>query len=132
MLWQGVGLAATNLVIDGFTNAEQDRLNRQHHPSPFWMMACVNVWGVLFALAYLLGGLAMYGPESQLSHAYSFFVSHPAIQRDLLHFCLANAFGQVFIFSTIKVVHRTLPPPQQPPWPSTLTHSICESKAAGP
>lgn len=99
---RGLLLAMTNLTIDGFTNAEQDRINRRHGVSPYYMMAMVNVWSLSFAGLYLLGDLLYRGvAASELGTVAAFVQRHPGVRVDLVSFAFANALGQVFIYSII-------------------------------
>lgn len=91
----GVALASTNLLIDGFTNAEQDRINRAYHPSPFYMMAMVNFWSVLLALAFLFCRYLYLGAHSEIAESLAFLAAHPSFRADLALFCVTNAVGQV-------------------------------------
>ena len=92
-------MAATNLLIDGYTNAEQDRINQKYRVSPYYMMAMVNTWSLIFASCFLLVDVAWRGNGSQLAYVVNFLATYPAIVRDLLTFSFSNAVGQVFIYS---------------------------------
>lgn len=92
---RGLCMATTNLLIDGFTNAEQDRINQKYKVSPYYMMAMVNTWSLIFASAGLLVDLAWRGDASQLAYTVGFLTTYPAIVTDLLTFSFSNAVGQV-------------------------------------
>jgi UDP-galactose transporter B1 len=96
---RGLCMAATNLLIDGFTNAEQDRINQKYRVSPYYMMAMVNTWSLIFASCFLLADVAWRGNGSQLAYVVNFLTTYPAIVGDLLTFSFSNAVGQVFIYS---------------------------------
>lgn len=98
---RGLLLAMTNLTIDGFTNAEQDRINKKHGVSPYYMMAMVNIWSVCFAGLFLLADLAYRGAGSELASLLAFVQRYPGVRLDLVSFAFANALGQVFIYSII-------------------------------
>lgn len=98
---RGLLLAMTNLTIDGFTNAEQDRINQKHGVSPYYMMAMVNIWSVCFATLFLLADLAYRGAGSELASLLAFVQRYPGVRLDLVSFAFANALGQVFIYSII-------------------------------
>ena len=98
---RGLLLAMTNLTIDGFTNAEQDRINQKHGVSPYYMMAMVNIWSVSFAGLFLLADLAYRGAGSELASLIAFVQRYPGVRLDLVSFAFANALGQVFIYSII-------------------------------
>ena len=42
----GIALVFANLSLDGWTNATQDTINKQHQPSPHDMMVALNLWSV--------------------------------------------------------------------------------------
>lgn len=96
---RGLCMAATNLLIDGFTNAEQDRIYQKSRVSPYYMMAMVNTWSLIFASCFLLVDLVVRGDGSQLAYTVNFLTTYPAIISDLLTFSFSNAVGQVFIYS---------------------------------
>lgn len=98
---RGLSMAATNLLIDGFTNAEQDRIYQKSRVSPYYMMAMVNIWSLIFASCFLLSDLVLREDGSQLAYTVRFLTTYPAIIRDLLTFSFSNAVGQVFIYSII-------------------------------
>ena len=98
---RGLVLAVTNLLIDGFTNAEQDRINQKHGVSPYFMMAMVNIWSLIFASFFLLADVLYRGQASELATAWSFLQDYPGVRADLVAFSFANALGQVFIYSII-------------------------------
>uniref|UniRef100_A0A7S3QPA7 Uncharacterized protein n=1 Tax=Dunaliella tertiolecta TaxID=3047 RepID=A0A7S3QPA7_DUNTE len=93
----GYLLCGLNLAFDGYTNSVQDKIN-EHHPrnSPVHMMCWMNFWTSLCYLAYL------FGFSSTGYDLISFLLRHPDAARDVLLFCLCGAFGQLFIFLTIK------------------------------
>ncbi|GBF92343.1 UDP-galactose UDP-glucose transporter [Raphidocelis subcapitata] len=92
----GYTLCLLNLILDGYTNAAQDEINRRYkRNSPVHMMAWMNFWCALYYGAYLAasgvgGGLL------------AFCGRHPEAARDVLLFCVCGAVGQLFIFYTIK------------------------------
>ncbi len=98
---RGLLLAMMNLTIDGFTNAEQDRINTRHGVSPYYMMTMVNIWSLSFAALYLLADFAYRGAASELATVLAFLQHYPGVRVDLLSFAFANALGQVFIYSII-------------------------------
>ncbi|EWM21922.1 udp-glc gal endoplasmic reticulum nucleotide sugar transporter [Nannochloropsis gaditana] len=98
---RGLCMAIINLLIDGFTNAEQDRINKKHRVSPYYMMAMVNTWSLCFALSFLLLDLIWRNQGSQLAYTIHFLTAYPAIITDILTFSFSNALGQVFIYSII-------------------------------
>lgn len=96
-LW-GLFLLATNLAIDGLTNATQDQIFHAYgrHVSGQHMMFFMNAIGAVFMTAYLLVG------SDELGQAYAFFNLYPAVIRDVLLFGLCGAIGQCFIFYTLQ------------------------------
>ncbi|GFH24399.1 uncharacterized protein HaLaN_22188 [Haematococcus lacustris] len=93
----GYSLCLLNLALDGYTNAAQDQINH-HHPRnpPIHMMCWMNFWTALYYLAYLFG-FTQSGTDM-----ISFCTRNPDAALDVLVFCLCGAFGQLFIFFTIK------------------------------
>jgi len=106
----GLGLVLINLLLDGFTNARQDKFKlEQPKTSSFTMMYQMNIWQCVFMGSYLLIelGIASYGGDivgihaSQLEEALAFAVKFPAVVKDVFLFCITGASGQVFIFYII-------------------------------
>lgn len=69
-----------NLVLDGVTNAEQDRINNRFKAPGSYMMLAINVWILTFHLVYLSGGWAIYGPDSELAQALRFMANFPEVR----------------------------------------------------
>ncbi|KAF8068425.1 UTR3 [Scenedesmus sp. PABB004] len=92
----GYLLCFVNLLLDGYTNAFQDEINRRHPANdPIHMMAWMNFWCAAFYGAYLSAS----GVGASLA---AFVAAHPAARGDVALFCLCGAVGQLFIFLTIK------------------------------
>jgi len=105
----GFSLVSINLLLDGFTNAYQDR-HRIAFPStsPFFMMYHINLWQSIFLFSYLLLAfiLTRVAPDldlipSQLDKAFFFMKEYPPVVNDLIWFSLFGATGQIFIFNII-------------------------------
>lgn len=93
----GYALCLVNLVFDGYTNAAQDEISRKYKDnSAIHMMCWMNFWCGLYYCGYLFGATSQ-GPE-----LLAFCQQHPDAARDLALFCLCGAFGQLFIFFTIR------------------------------
>ena len=93
----GYTLCLGNLVLDGYTNAAQDAINRAYAAaSPLWTMCWMNFWCGLYNAAYLFG-LSTAGAELA-----AFCTAHPAAAADVALFCACGAVGQLFIFFTIR------------------------------
>ena len=93
----GYFLCVTNLLLDGYTNAEQDEVQKRfRETTPLHTMCFMNFWGGLYYGAYLF---IISNSGSQL---LSFCRQHPNAAYDVLLFCLCGAIGQVFIFYTIR------------------------------
>jgi UDP-galactose transporter B1 len=95
----GLGLLFINLLLDGATNSTQDSLFSRHKVSGVAMMFHMN----LYSSALMLGHLLL-NPLSgnEWSKGTAFVLAHPQVLRDILIFCLAGAFGQLFIFYTLQ------------------------------
>lgn len=92
----GYALCFVNLVLDGYTNAAQDKIHAAFPAThPLWTMACMNVWSGAFSLVYL------FGVTGAGRRAVDFMVAHPAAATDVALFCACGAVGQLFIFATI-------------------------------
>jgi UDP-galactose transporter B1 len=93
----GYSLCLINIALDGYTNAAQDHINKKHPKSPpIHMMCYINFWTSIYLSVYL------FGFTSQGMSMISFCIKHPEALWDVILFCLCGAFGQLFIFFTIK------------------------------
>lgn len=93
----GYSLCLVNIVFDGYTNAAQDHINKKHLKSPpIHMMCYINLWTSFYLSIYLFC-VTNLGPKM-----IDFSVRHPEALWDVILFCLCGAFGQLFIFFTIK------------------------------
>lgn len=68
-----------NLILDGVTNAEQDRINARFKAPGSYMMLAINFWILTFHLAYLSASWAIYGPDSELAQALQFMATFPEV-----------------------------------------------------
>lgn len=68
-----------NLILDGVTNAEQDRINARFKPPGSFMMIAINFWILLFHVVFLAGGWALYGEESEIARALNFMITFPEV-----------------------------------------------------
>lgn len=93
----GYFLCVTNLLLDGYTNAEQDEVQKRYRATtPLHTMCFMNFWGGLYYGAYLF---ILSNSGSQL---ISFCRQHPSAAYDVFLFCMCGAVGQLFIFYTIR------------------------------
>lgn len=93
----GYGLCLANLALDGYTNAAQDEINKHHPRNPAMHMMCwMNFWTFFYYSIY------MFIITSSGFDMLDFCSRHPEAARDVILFCLCGAFGQLFIFFTIK------------------------------
>ena len=105
----GFGLVSINLLMDGITNAYQDKYrNSNPQISPFFMMYHINLWQSILLFTYLLctSMLKWLVPEwisigSQLEEAFFFMKQYPSVINDVVWFSLFGATGQIFIFNII-------------------------------
>ncbi|CAM9291615.1 unnamed protein product [Discosporangium mesarthrocarpum] len=101
----GLGLVSVvmgNLLLDGVTNAEQDKINSRLRVSSFFMMLAINVWILLFHIVYLLLGAWVYTDESELMQAWRFCAAFPEVVTNVAAFCTSAGIGQLFVFFIIK------------------------------
>ena len=93
----GYFLCIANLLLDGYTNAEQDEVQKRFKATtPTQTMCFMNFWGALYYSAYYF---FVSNSGSQLA---AFCRQYPSAATDVLLFCLCGAFGQLFIFYTIR------------------------------
>ncbi len=76
---------SVNLILDGVTNAEQDRINGRFKAPGSYMMLAINFWILTFHLVYLGCGWVVYGGESELAHALHFMSTFPEVNHALYH-----------------------------------------------
>lgn len=98
----GIGFVVMNLLLDGYTNNEQDLLFRKHKITTFQMMKNVNLWQVGYMLLYLAIGLAVRGEASELYRAGDMFMRCRGLRQDILLFGLCASTGQLLIFTVMK------------------------------
>ena len=70
---------SVNLILDGVTNAEQDRINGRFKAPGSFMMLAINIWIFTFHFVYLAAGWALYGGESELARAIQFMITFPEV-----------------------------------------------------
>lgn len=105
----GFSFVSINLLMDGFTNAYQDKYrNAQPQTSPFYMMYHINLWQSILLFLYLLLAsiLSRIAPNntsihSELDDAFFFMKKYPSVVNDVICFSLFGAAGQIFIFNII-------------------------------
>ncbi|CAM9426305.1 unnamed protein product [Ascophyllum nodosum] len=98
----GLALVMVNLLLDGVTNAEQDRINSRFRPPGSYMMLAINMWIFTFHAIYLAVGWAWFGSDSELARALSFMMTFPEVVTNLAAFCACAGMGQLFVFFIIK------------------------------
>eukprot|EP00735_Rhodelphis_limneticus_P006624 TRINITY_DN19055_c0_g1::TRINITY_DN19055_c0_g1_i1::g.13893::m.13893 TRINITY_DN19055_c0_g1::TRINITY_DN19055_c0_g1_i1::g.13893 ORF type:complete len:331 (+),score=61.86,sp/Q9M9S6/UTR3_ARATH/37.10/5e-49,UAA/PF08449.6/3.8e-73,EamA/PF00892.15/0.71,EamA/PF00892.15/6.9e-07,DUF914/PF06027.7/3.2e-06,TPT/PF03151.11/93,TPT/PF03151.11/4.4e-06,EmrE/PF13536.1/1.1,EmrE/PF13536.1/1.9e+02,EmrE/PF13536.1/0.0041,Nuc_sug_transp/PF04142.10/0.067,Nuc_sug_transp/PF04142.10/3.2,Cation_efflux/PF01545.16/1.3e+02,Cation_ef len=97
----GLALVLANLVLDGFTNAQQDKLNRAMGLSAHQMMYYVNLYcSVVVGLWMVLSPLFELGPG--FGPAIAFCMKHPQALKEVLTFAACGCLGQNFIFASLK------------------------------
>ena len=106
----GLFLVLVNLLLDGFTNARQDKFKEEKpNTSSFSMMYQMNILQVLFLTIFLAVEFAIsksFGStvgiqSSQIEDAVRFTIQFPTVVKDIVLFCITGATGQVFIFYII-------------------------------
>ena len=100
----GYGLCFVNLVLDGFTNATQETIHKRHgSTSALHTMCYMNLWSSLYFAAYLFGPVHLLGLNSNVGlDCIHFCLRHKAAALQVALFCLCGAWGQIFIFQTLK------------------------------
>jgi solute carrier family 35 (UDP-galactose transporter), member B1 len=98
----GICLVSLNLLLDGYTNNEQDQIFENQGATSLQMMKNVNLWTTFYISSYLFVCWIIYGGESEVSRAYISFTSSLELRYDILIFCICAAIGQVLIFAVMK------------------------------
>ena len=98
----GILLVSGNLLLDGYTNNEQDEIFAKHGASSIELMKNVNLWTVLYLVVYLLGGYAVMADQSELSQSVRVFSGSTELRYDIMMFCICAGVGQVLIFKVMK------------------------------
>lgn len=70
-----------NLILDGVTNAEQDRINTRFKAPGSYMMAAINGWIFTFHAVYLTAGWVLQGSDSELVRAMEFCATFPQASK---------------------------------------------------
>lgn len=93
----GYFLCVTNLMLDGYTNAEQDEIQKRYKATSVVHTMCwMNFWSAAYYTVYL------FGISSSGMQLVAFCKQYPSATYDVLLFCLCGAIGQLFIFYTIR------------------------------
>ena len=106
----GLILVLINLLLDGFTNARQDKFKEERpKTSSFTMMYQMNILQVILLSSFLVTefvitksfGLSVGITSSQVEDALRFVIQFPTVLRDITLFCITGATGQVFVYYII-------------------------------
>jgi len=94
-----------NLILDGYTNNQQDAVFTRHKVSSLVMMKYTNMWQILWlggflVLSYLVG----WGGEggSELSRASLVLLHYEGAFTDLVLFCVCACAGQLCVFRLMQ------------------------------
>ena len=98
----GILLVSLNLLLDGYTNNEQDEIFKERQASSIELMKNVNLWSVFYIFAYLALDWVTYQKTSEISRSSHMFSNSTEVQFDILMFCLCAAVGQVLVFKVMK------------------------------
>lgn len=101
-LLTGICLVSLNLLLDGYTNNEQDQIFEKLGATSLQMMKNVNLWTTFYISSYLFVCWLVYGNESESFRAYLAFSNSQELRYDILLFCICAAIGQVLIFAVMK------------------------------
>lgn len=98
----GFFLCFVNLALDGYTNSAEDAIHRKYSMSTgIHMMCWINFWCFIYYTAgFFL--MELLGISDTFSGVLLFLLKHPKARNLILQFCWCGAFGQLFIFYTIK------------------------------
>ena len=97
----GILLVSLNLLLDGYTNNEQDEIFKERQASSIELMKNVNLWSVLYIVVYLAIDW-MTQKTSEISRSSHMFLNNAEVRFDILMFCLCAAVGQVLVFKVMK------------------------------
>eukprot|EP00696_Hemimastix_kukwesjijk_P002398 gnl/Hemi2/12942_TR4425_c0_g1_i1.p1 gnl/Hemi2/12942_TR4425_c0_g1~~gnl/Hemi2/12942_TR4425_c0_g1_i1.p1 ORF type:complete len:337 (-),score=96.53 gnl/Hemi2/12942_TR4425_c0_g1_i1:140-1150(-) len=92
----GLALAATSLLLDGYTNASQDELVKQHSPNAFQLVVLMNFWGTLVMFFVLL-------LKGELLPGAAFCLQYPLVIGQILLCAVCMAVGQIFLMYTVTI-----------------------------
>jgi UDP-galactose transporter B1 len=98
----GIVLVSLNLLLDGYTNNEQDQIFEKNGATSYQMMKNVNLWQTIYILGYLVVGYVFLQGNSELVKAHNAFTKCPELRYDIMLFCLCASMGQVLIFAVMK------------------------------
>eukprot|EP00172_Hildenbrandia_rubra_P003423 Plantae.Rhodophyta-Hildenbrandia_rubra.ctg5487.p1 GENE.Plantae.Rhodophyta-Hildenbrandia_rubra.ctg5487~~Plantae.Rhodophyta-Hildenbrandia_rubra.ctg5487.p1 ORF type:complete len:361 (-),score=32.27 Plantae.Rhodophyta-Hildenbrandia_rubra.ctg5487:845-1927(-) len=91
----GLGLLFASLLMDGITGPTQESLVAQYGPSTHQLMFFQNIASSCWLFLLMI-------VTSDLLPAINFVKTYPEILKDILAFSLVSAFGQNFIFYTVR------------------------------
>lgn len=101
----GIVLIFANLILDGYTNNQQDAVFAKHKVSSLVMMKYTNMWQILWLAGFLiLAHFSGWGGESgsELSRAVFMIMHYEGVARDVLLFCICAAIGQLCVFRLMQ------------------------------
>lgn len=100
----GLSLVLINLLLDGVTSNEQDRLFTKHAKglTALGMMKGTNGWQALYMGLYLIFTLLLHGHSSDLIQALVMIKDCIGLGRDILIFCGCACLGQLLLFALVK------------------------------
>ena len=103
----GILCVLTNLFLEGYTNAAQDRIfslaRKAAKPlDAQLMMFGMNLWSVIFLLISLSSEFFMAGTASTVSYFVSFATRHPELLIHIATFSTFGAIAQLFIFACLE------------------------------
>jgi UDP-galactose transporter B1 len=98
----GIFLVALNLLLDGYTNNEQDQIFEKLGATSIQMMKYINLWTSFYISTYLFIGYVLFREQSEVLGAYNSFSHSKELRFDILMFCIFAVVGQVIIFAVMK------------------------------
>jgi hypothetical protein len=101
----GIVLIFVNLILDGYTNNQQDAVFSSHKMSSLIMMKYTNMWQILWLSAFLVvshaAGWSGAG-GSELFRAMNMVLHYEGVALDLVMFCLCACVGQMCVFQLMQ------------------------------
>jgi len=93
----GIALLFLSLFMDGLVGPYQEKIVAEHSPSTHQLMFHQNLWACLITFVIV-------AVKGELIEGIQFLIDHPTARTDVFLFALVSAFGQNFIFYTVRNV----------------------------
>ena len=98
----GIVLVFFNLILDGYTNNDQDKIFSEDKATSIQMMKYTNFWQTIFIFCLLLISWVISSSSSELHQGLYMMGMIPELRKDILMFCTYASVGQVLIFGVME------------------------------